>query len=83
MSTAISSGRLLHRILCVTGDELYASTDIGRHHRKPTLFTTNLPYATWPDFLANPALTEVLLSRLREHCHTITIDGPCIRPQTG
>ena len=54
-----------------------------RHHRKPTLITTNLPYATWPDFLANPALTKALLSRLRERCHTITIDGPCIRPQTG
>jgi len=32
--------------------------------------------------LANPALTMALLSRLRERCHTITIDGPCIRPQT-
>ena len=43
----------------------------------------NLPYANWPDFLANPALTKALLSRLRERCHTIVIDGPCIRPQTG
>ncbi len=49
-----------------------------------TIFAAlNLPYATWPDFLANPALTKALLSRLRERCHTITIDGPCIRPQTG
>jgi DNA replication protein DnaC len=47
------------------------------------LAALNLPYATWPDFLANPALTKALLSRLRERCHTITIDGPCIRPQTG
>ena len=54
-----------------------------RHHRKPTLISTNLPYATWPDFLANPALTKALLSRLRERCHTVTIEGPCIRPQTG
>jgi DNA replication protein DnaC len=54
-----------------------------RHHRKPTLITTNLPYATWPDFLANPALTKALLSRLRERCHTVTIEGLCIRPQTG
>jgi DNA replication protein DnaC len=54
-----------------------------RHRRKPTLITTNLPYSTWPDFLANPALTKALLSRLRERCHTIIIDGPCIRPQTG
>lgn len=54
-----------------------------RHRRKPTLVTTNLPYPAWQDFLGNPALTKALLSRLRERCHTITIDGPCIRPQTG
>ena len=54
-----------------------------RHRRKPTLITTNLPYPAWQDFLGNPALTKALLSRLRERCHTITIDGPCIRPQTG
>lgn len=54
-----------------------------RHHRRPTLITTNLPYAAWQDFLGNPALTKALLSRLRERCHTILIDGPCIRPQTG
>ena len=54
-----------------------------RHHRKPTLITTNLPFAAWQDFLDNPALTKALLSRLRERCHTVTIDGPCIRPQTG
>jgi len=54
-----------------------------RHHRRPTLLTTNLPYPAWQDFLGNPALTKALLSRLRERCHTIVIDGPCIRPQTG
>jgi DNA replication protein DnaC len=54
-----------------------------RHHRKPTLISTNLPYPAWQDFLGNPALTKALLSRLRERCHTIVIDGPCIRPQTG
>jgi DNA replication protein DnaC len=54
-----------------------------RHRRKPTLITTNLPFPAWQDFLGNPALTKALLSRLRERCHTITIDGACIRPQTG
>ena len=28
-----------------------------RHHRKPTLVTTNLPYAAWQDFLGNKPLT--------------------------
>ena len=54
-----------------------------RHHRKPTLITTNLPYAAWQDFLGNRPLTQALLSRLRERCHTINIDGPCLRPQQG
>jgi DNA replication protein DnaC len=54
-----------------------------RHHRHPTLITTNLQYAQWQDFLGNPTLTKALLSRLRERCHTIVIDGPCLRPQTG
>jgi DNA replication protein DnaC len=54
-----------------------------RHHHRPTLLTTNLPYAAWQDFLGNRALTQALLSRLRERCHTIIIDGPCLRPQQG
>jgi DNA replication protein DnaC len=54
-----------------------------RHHRRPTLISTNLPFSAWQDFLGNPPLTKALLSRLRERCHTIVIDGPCIRPQTG
>jgi DNA replication protein DnaC len=54
-----------------------------RHRRKPTLISTNLPYPAWQDFLGNAALTKALLSRLRERCHTVLINGPCIRPQTG
>lgn len=54
-----------------------------RHHRRPTLFTTNLPYPAWQDFLGNRPLTQALLSRLRERCHTVTIDGPCLRAQQG
>lgn len=54
-----------------------------RHHRKPTLVTTNLPYPAWQDFLGNKPLTQALLSRLRERCHTVTIDGPCLRAQQG
>ncbi len=54
-----------------------------RHRRKPTLISTNLPYPAWQDFLGNPALTKALLSRLRERCHTVVINGPCLRSQTG
>ncbi len=54
-----------------------------RYHRRPTLISTNLPFAAWQDFLGNPALTKALLSRVRERCHTFIIDGPCLRSQTG
>jgi DNA replication protein DnaC len=54
-----------------------------RHHRRPTLITTNMPYPAWQDFLGNRPLTQALLSRLRERCHTVTIEGPCLRAQQG
>lgn len=54
-----------------------------RHRRRPTIITTNLDYAEWNGFLGNKALVDALLSRLRERCHTVKIDGPCLRPQQG
>jgi DNA replication protein DnaC len=54
-----------------------------RHHRRPTIITTNLDYAEWHGFLGNRALVEALLSRLRERCHTVKIDGPSLRAQQG
>lgn len=54
-----------------------------RHHRRPTIITTNLDYAEWHGFLGNKPLVEALLSRLRERCHTVKIDGPCLRAQQG
>lgn len=49
--------------------------------RRPTLVTTNLDYSEWANFLGNKALVNALLSRLRERCHTIRIDGPPLREQ--
>jgi hypothetical protein len=54
-----------------------------RHHRRPTIITTNLAYPEWQAFLGNRPLTDALLSRLRERCHTVKIDGPCLRAQQG
>jgi DNA replication protein DnaC len=53
-----------------------------RHHRRPTIIT-NLAYPEWQAFLGNRPLTDALLSRLRERCHTVKIDGPCLRAQQG
>jgi len=54
-----------------------------RYHRRPTIITTNLDYEEWQGFLGNKSLVAALLSRLRERCHTVKIDGPSLRPQNG
>jgi DNA replication protein DnaC len=50
-----------------------------RYNRKSTMITTNLDYDDWYGFLANKQMVGALLSRLRHHCHTISIDGPTLR----
>lgn len=54
-----------------------------RHRRKPTVITTNLAYDEWHGFLGNKNLVEALLSRLRNQCHTIHVNGPTLRTQQG
>lgn len=54
-----------------------------RYRQRPTIITTNLDYSEWANFLGNKALVEALLSRLRHQCHTVKIDGPCLREPTG
>jgi DNA replication protein DnaC len=54
-----------------------------RHHRHPTIITTNLDYEEWHGFLGNKMLVDALLSRVRERCHTVKIKGPCLRQQQG
>jgi DNA replication protein DnaC len=47
--------------------------------KRTTLITTNLAYEAWYEFLGNKKMVEALLDRLRERCHTITIEGPSLR----
>ena len=54
-----------------------------RYRRRPTIITTNLEYTEWGGFLGNKALVSALLSRLRHQCHTVRIDGPSLREETG
>jgi DNA replication protein DnaC len=51
--------------------------------KKTTLITTNLDYDSWFDFLGRKDMVEALLSRLRNRCVTLRIDGPSLRAQTG
>jgi DNA replication protein DnaC len=50
-----------------------------RYHHRPTIITTNLDYEEWANFLGHKELTSALLSRLRQYCHTVRIDGPSLR----
>src|SRR5881398_2715215 len=54
-----------------------------RYRRKPTIVTTNLGYDEWAGFLGNRSMVEALLSRVRHHCHTVTINGPSLREPQG
>lgn len=54
-----------------------------RYTRRSTIITTNMAYDDWHSLLGNRSMTEALLSRLRHHCHTISIDGPSLRDPQG
>jgi len=54
-----------------------------RYRRRSTIISTNLEYEEWHNFLDNKPLVDALLSRLRHQCHTIRIDGPCLREPQG
>jgi len=54
-----------------------------RYRRHSTIITTNLEYDEWHNFLGNQQLVDALLSRLRDQCHTVRINGPSLRAQRG
>jgi DNA replication protein DnaC len=54
-----------------------------RHHRHATIITTNLVYDAWEGFLGNHPMVKPLLSRLRQYCHTVRIEGPSLREPQG
>jgi DNA replication protein DnaC len=46
---------------------------------KATIITTNMGYDEWGKYLKNSAMTAALISRFRQRCITIVIDGPDLR----
>ena len=54
-----------------------------RYHRHATIITTNLGYDEWHNFLGNKPMVDALVSRVRHYCHTVTINGPCLRELQG
>lgn len=51
----------------------------GRHQKRSTIVTSNLPIEMWADYLGDHYLTVALLDRLLFHATTITIEGPSYR----
>jgi DNA replication protein DnaC len=54
-----------------------------RYRRRSTIITTNLSYDEWPNFLGNPQMVDALLGRVRQFCHTVTVEGPSLRDPQG
>lgn len=52
----------------------------NRHRaRKATIITTNMGYNEWGRFFKNAPMTDALVSRFRQQCVTIVINGPDLR----
>lgn len=67
----------------VTLDEQQASLIFrlvdARYHRRATIFTTNLGFDDWGQFLKSPALRHSLTDRLTDQCYVVRIEGPSLR----
>lgn len=55
-----------------------------RHHKKPTLITSNLGFSEWRSFFKNDHLTAALIDRLTENSYVINMKN-CVslRPKLG
>lgn len=58
---------------------LFTLMDNRYRARKCTIVTTNLGYDGWAKFLKNAAMTNAMVSRFRQRCVTILIEGPDLR----
>ena len=70
--------------LCLNSDQtnlFFKLMDLRYERKLPTLITTNLGYDEWGSFLKSEAMVGALLSRLRQRCVTLVIDGPDLRAQ--
>lgn len=58
---------------------LFTLMDNRYRAKKSTIITTNLGYNDWGKFLKNAAMANALISRFRQRCVTIVIEGPDLR----
>ncbi len=50
-----------------------------RYHNKPTIITTNKPFAEWNEIFPNASCVVSLIDRLIHHSEIISIEGPSFR----
>lgn len=62
---------------------LFTLMDNRYRARKSTIITTNLGYNDWAKFLKNAAMTNAMISRFRQRCVTVVIEGPDLRELTA
>jgi len=53
-----------------------------RHGQRATLLTSQLPIATWHQYLNNPTLADALLDRLLHAAHRLELKGDSLRKAT-
>jgi len=54
-----------------------------RHEKRPTVFTTNLPYKQWGGVFQGAACVVAMVDRFAQHCHAYDIDGDSWRQKNA
>lgn len=52
---------------------------LPRYEKRPTIITSNIPWESWGDYLADHLGAGALVDRLLHHSHVIVINGPSWR----
>ena len=50
-----------------------------RHHKAPTVITSQCPTTDWHDIVVEPTIADAICDRLLHHCYEIELKGESIR----
>ena len=50
-----------------------------RHHKAPTVITSQCPIKDWHHIIGEPTVADAILDRLLHHCYKIELKGESIR----
>lgn len=54
-----------------------------RHGSRSTLVTSQLPIASWHEYINEPTVADALLDRLLNHAHRLELKGESLRTRTA